>query len=86
MLAVPPPRAEIVSTPSQRVIVGLRRRLALRELVEACIAQRPSTHAPPADGAHTGRTVTTKSIGLDRHKRESQLAMKTCDGSITDRE
>ena len=58
----------------------------LRELVEAYIAPRLSTHAPPADGAHTGRTVTMKSIGLDGHERQMQLAMKTCDGSIADRE
>jgi hypothetical protein len=39
----------------------------------------------PKDGAHTGRPPAIDRVGLDLHKRESQLASTAPDGTITDR-
>ncbi len=66
-------------------IVGMKRWLVLRGIVETRIAPPLFTRSPSADGAHTGRPVPMEIIGLDLHKRESQLSIKADDGSITDR-
>ena len=63
----------------------MKRWLVLRGIVETRIAPPLCTRSPSADGAHTGRSVTREIIGLDLHKRESQLAIKADDGSLTDR-
>ena len=49
---------------------------------------RPTTihTSPSGDGAHTGRRATMQRMGVDLHKRESQLAINAADGTIRDSE
>src|SRR5438477_10358232 len=43
------------------------------------------TRSPSRDGAQTGRPAAMDIIGLDLHKRESQLCIGHADGRITER-
>jgi hypothetical protein len=63
----------------------MKRRLGLHGNVVASFAPPLSTRSPFDDGAHTGRPAAVDIIGLDLHKRESQLSIKAADGTITDR-
>jgi len=63
----------------------MKRWLVLCGIVETRIAPPLSTRSPSRDGAHTGRPVSIEIIGLDVHKRESQLSINSDDGSIIDR-
>src|SRR5438046_8320267 len=58
-----------------------------RFIVVAKAIRSTPTHALTvvADGAHTGRPAAMDIIGFDLHKRESQLAIKSEDGTIKDR-
>src|SRR5450759_2757599 len=63
----------------------MKRRLGLHGNV---VASSPHTYQRthrPKDGAHTGRPTAMDIVGLDLHKRESQLASTAPDGTITDR-
>ena len=74
-----------VDDAGSRGIVGMKRRRGLHGTVVVRVALPPSTRSPSADGAHTGRPAVMEIIGLDLHKRESQLSSKADDGTITDR-
>ena len=66
-------------------IVGMKRRLGLHGNLVASPAPPRFTRSPSDDGAHTGRPTAMAIIGLDLHKRETQLSIKADDGTITDR-
>jgi len=66
-------------------IVGVKRWLVLRGIVETRIAPPLSARSPRPDGAHTGRPVAMEIIDLDLPKRERQRSIKADDRSITDR-
>ena len=63
----------------------MKRRLGLHGHVVVPAAPPLSTRAPSGDGVHTARPAAIEIIGLDLHKRESQLSIKADDGSIIDR-
>src|SRR5665647_698569 len=63
----------------------MKRRRGLHGNVVVRVALPPSTRSPSADGAHPGRPAVMEIIGLDLHKRASQLSIKAADGTITDR-
>src|ERR1035437_4451383 len=63
----------------------MKRRRGLHGNVVARSAPPLSTRSPSADGAHTGRPAVMEIMGLDLHKRESQLSSKADDGTITGR-
>ena len=63
----------------------MKRRRGLHGNVVAYAARHISTRSPSDDGAHTGRLAAKDIVGLDLHKRESQLAIKAEDGTITER-
>jgi pyridoxine 5'-phosphate synthase PdxJ len=66
-------------------MVGMKRRRGLHGSVVAYVARHISTRSPCDDGAHTGRPAAMDIIGLDLHKRDSQLSIKAEDGTITER-
>ena len=63
----------------------MKRQLGLHGIVEVHPAPPLFTRSPSDDAAHVGRPTAMETIGLDLHRRESQLAIKADDGSITDR-
>jgi hypothetical protein len=63
----------------------MKRRLGLHGNVVASFAPPLSSRSPFDDGAHTGRPAAVDIIGLDLHKRESQLSIKGEDGTMTER-
>ena len=73
------------SNPVWLGIVGMKRRRGLHGNMVVRGALPPSTRSPSADGAQTGRPAVMEIIGLDLHKRESQLSSKADEGTITDR-
>ncbi len=64
----------------------MQRKLGLPGHVVAELQVTPhiATRSPFTDGAHTGRPTATERIGLDLHKRGSQLARTAEDGTIID--
>src|ERR1043166_3509646 len=65
-------------------LAGMRR----RDLHGDGVASSPHTIrtcSSSRDEAHTGRPAAMDTIGLDLHKRESQLCIIAGDGAITER-
>jgi len=63
----------------------MKRRRGLHGDVVAYVARHTSTRPPCDDGAQAGRPAATEIIGLDLHKRESQLSIRAEDGTLTER-